>query len=193
MRIAPDAHDFIVTDGLTVEALFISRWSGAPLDYDEFFRKQSEGESIVFSFQNDNRDRVNGPVLAIETSFASGGLNFDMPLDGQEGRPSLAELTDGKMHHVVATLNRAAREATIYVDGTKRMAMALPANWRFAIAPLAPAMIGNMPGTLTEPFTGVLDEVAIYRSALSAEDVALHWQRAQQGNSYFHDSDAAAR
>ncbi len=47
----------------------------------------------------------------------------------------------------------------------------------------APATIGNHNGT--EPFTGVIDEVAIYDFALTAEEIALHHARNYRGETAF--------
>ncbi|MEZ5304420.1 MAG: hypothetical protein R3F11_27820 [Verrucomicrobiales bacterium] len=61
--------DWSFTTGLTVEATFISNWTGNTLDYDEFFRKEDGGNRILLSYQNDaNNGGTNPPVAAARSS-----------------------------------------------------------------------------------------------------------------------------
>jgi hypothetical protein len=39
--------------------------------------------------------------------------------------------------------------------------------------------------TSGEPFTGVIDEVAIFDFALAATEIAQHWQHSHAGKNYF--------
>jgi len=168
---------------MTIEVLFTSRWSGEALDYDELFRKDG---MVTFSFQNDTNDSIDGPVLALE--IGGGGLN--MPLDGQEGRPTLAEITDGKPHHAVATADGKSGDLAIYLDGVKRFSHTDKRGIWLGGGVASTPLIGNYSGDLTEPFTGVIDEVAVYRQALSAEDIANHWRCASGGDGYFMPSQS---
>ena len=52
---------------------------------------------------------------------------------------------------------------------------------------------GNAAELPWEPIHGTIDEVAIYRAALSAEEIAEHWSRAQRGQSYFESSEPVDR
>lgn len=90
--------------------------------------------------------------------------------------PRIPELTDGLPHHVaVAIVRSSAQGGKLYVDGVER--------WTFnpTGVPGTLSNVGNLaigfneeldPGTTTYPFDGVLDEVQIFRRALSATDVA---------------------
>jgi hypothetical protein len=48
-------------------------------------------------------------------------------------------------------------------------------------------LIGNYSGNLDEPFSGVIDEVALYSAALSPAEVRSHWQCARNRRGYFSD------
>jgi hypothetical protein len=180
---------FAFTDGVTIEALFVSGWSGQWLDYDEFFRKEDREQRILLSFQHDpNVQQAANPVVPIGPCL-SFGLNLagkyselDMPLDGQDGRPALEELTDGRMHHVAATYDAKTGVKAIYIDGTLRMSTTL--SGPIESGGPSPALIGNQENN-DETFQGTIDEVAIYKAALSAETIAEHWRRAQAGQAYF--------
>lgn len=187
VRIVQGAGEWGLEDGLTVEATFVSNWSGKPLDYDEIFRKENSGMTITLSFQNDDKDDVNGPVLGFELTFAgiNGRQSLDLLLDGIDGRPSFDELTDGKVHHVAATYDSNSGTMAIHVDGAKRTSRIIQAGAKLANIGDVPAAIGNWAYELKEPFNGVLDEVAVYRRALSDEEITRHWQNVRAGASYF--------
>lgn len=42
--------------GITIEAVFVSRWTGKNMDYDEIFRKEDGDYRMLLSFQNDGDD-----------------------------------------------------------------------------------------------------------------------------------------
>lgn len=171
-------------EGMTIEVLFTSSWSGKALDYDELFRKQG---LVTFSFQNDHNDQIDGPVLALE--FA-GCVSLDMPLDGREGRPSLAEITDGKPHHAVATGDGTTGKFAIFIDGVERFSQIVSPKLSFNGGDEATPLIGNYSGNLEEPFSGIIDEVALYAAALPAERIAEHWHKVRSGINYFESPDA---
>lgn len=182
VRLPAQASGLNFGEGITIELLFTSNWSGAPFDYDELMR--AEG-SFTFSFQNDHNDAIDGPVLALEVRTTKGSVNLDMPLDGQEGRPTLAELTDGKPHHAVATGDATTGEFAIYLDGKKCFSQILTPGATVQLAGDSTPQIGNFSGNLEEPFSGTLDEVALYAAALPAEQIAEHWAQSRVGECYF--------
>jgi hypothetical protein len=107
-----------------------------------------------------------------------------MPLDGKEGRPTHAQLCDGRLHHVVATYDSFSGEKTIYIDGQRAFSTKFPSGTLIVSGGTAPVMIGNLPAGI-EPFRGLIDEVAFYDFALSAAEVAEHFARVQSGKNYF--------
>ncbi|MBI4613330.1 MAG: DUF1080 domain-containing protein [Planctomycetes bacterium] len=79
-------------------------------------------------------------------------------------------------HHVVVTRD-AERKIVLFVDGAERAAGVGEMSWDFE----APLFVGaNHPGaafdSVSFPFEGSVDEVAIYAAALPAERVLLHYR-----------------
>jgi hypothetical protein len=86
-------------------------------------------------------------------------------------------LTDGKFHHVALTLDRrSASGGKLYVDGMvvkKFDPTKIPGNLSNAQS----LIIGNHPdSTLQCAFKGLIQQVSIYRRAISAEEVARESQ-----------------
>ena len=175
-------------EGVSIEAVVAPEWSGAPGDYDEIYRKDDGSCRVLFSFQNDGTTHAGfaepavapGACLSFGLCLAGRGYReLDMPLDGRDGRPTRADLADGRPHHVVATFDGFTGTKAIFIDGRLRFAHAYPVGSLILSGGPAPATIGNHNGA--EPFTGVIDEVAIYDFALTAEEIALHHARIARG------------
>lgn len=198
--------DYAVSTGITIEALVVSDWKAAdspqtwaPFDYDEIFRKEDGSYRILLSFQNDDKAGItqipqvgDGPCLSFGLYLSGLGYSeLDMPLDGKEGRPTLAEMRDGQPHHIVATYNGWTGEKAIYIDGIMRMSHRFPVGTMIISGGAAPAVIGNLisaqSATLVgrEPFNGVIDEVAFYDYALNAGTIATHFSLFKAGKDYF--------
>lgn len=196
---------FGVRDGITIEALIIPRWTGKgwthrtpqnplglPYDYDQIFRKEDGEHRVLLSFQDDRGAEQPivpvvdpGPCLTFGLHLEGLGYSeLDMPLDGQAGRPTLAQLQDGKFHHIVATYDAASGIKAIYIDGTVRFRHRFPAGSRILAGGGGRAAIGNTPYG-DEPFNGVIDEFAFYDVALTPAEIDGHWRHAQAGRSYF--------
>ena len=177
--------------GICIEALFVSKWSGKYLDYDQIFRKEDGKHRILLGFQNDkdvgdyDTPEVSpGPVLSFGLHLNGFGYEeLDMPLDGKEGRPALGELTDGKIHHVVACYDSFTGKKSIFLDGKLVFGHDYPVGTLILSGGPSGATIGNI--LQAEPFTGVIDELALYPFALSAGEISLHANRARDGLPYF--------
>ena len=106
----------------------------------------------------------------------SGQVVFGLYVSGYRIAASPGTYLDGKYHHVVATLSGAGM--VLYVDGVKVAANATTTTaesntgwWRVGYDNLS-----GWPGAPTRShFTGLLDEVAVYPTALSATRVAAHY------------------
>ncbi len=193
------AGSMACSSGITLEAMFISRWTagagngkaGNTRDYDEFFRKEDGNCRILLSFQNDgdaNRfdlpDVPPGPCLSFGLFLKGLGYSeLDMPLDGRHGRPTLAELTNGQPHHVVATYDSFSGRKAIFIDGKLCFSHAFPVGTLILSGGPAPAEIGNT--REIEPFNGVIDEFTFYDFALTPEEIAMHHRHAASGKTYF--------
>ena len=168
------SNAFAFTTGMTVSAIIKPQWSGAFLDYEEIFRKEDGDNRILFSFQNDNGiGGGTGPVLSFGIKVGGVYDELDMELDGQNGRPTLAQLEDGNPHYVVASYNSVSGLKAIYVDGTLRDSISYPAGTLMASGGPCNAAIGNFScGFFHEPFTGTIDEVRVYNRALTSAEIA---------------------
>lgn len=190
---------FAMAEGITLEAMIVSAWSGRFGDYDEIFRKEDGDARVLLSFQNDGRayERFSepvvprGPCLSFGLHLAGRGYReLDMPLDGLDGRPTLAEITDGTPHHVVATYDSFTGRKAIFIDGRQRFECGYPVGTLIRCGGPAAAEIGNTRGK--EPFCGVIDEFAVYDFALTPAEVEEHHARVLAGETYFGTAPPAA-
>lgn len=181
------------SSGISIEAMFVSHWSGERHDYDEIFRKEDGVYRILLSFQNDGSannfeiPNVNpGPCLSFGLYLEGHGYNeLDMPLDGKQGRPTVIELTDGRPHHVVATYDSFTGKKAIYIDGRLCFEHTYPIGSLVLSGGAKKAMIGNITDFPGESFHGIIDEVALYDFALTADEITRHHRNASAGISYF--------
>jgi hypothetical protein len=178
-----------VAEGLSIEAVIMPEWSGRESDYDEIYRKDDGDYRVLLSFQSDGVRNAAftdppvapGPCLSFGLHLAGIGYReLDMPLDGRDGRPSLADLRDGRPHHVVATFDSYTGTKSLFIDGTLRFARDYPVGTLILAGGPATAEIGSHRGH--ENFTGVIDEMALYDFALSADEVAEHEARMRAGD-----------
>ena len=182
---APDAinvgtggGDFSFGTGMTIETLFTSNYLGA--GQAEFFRKEDGNNRILLSFQSTgNTNNASGQLIGDGNSPGiSFGINvggykeMDVTLDGQNGRPTVADLSDGRLHQLVATFDSATSTKAMYIDGVLVGSVNNAGN--ITSGGGAAAFIGSSNGG-GEPFDGTLDEVAIYDRALSAAEVSEHF------------------
>ncbi len=179
-------------EGIAIEAVIAPRWSGCFRDYDEIYRKEDGDCRVLLSFQHDGSNYGNfsepvvptGPCLSFGLHLAGRGYReLDMPLDGQEGRPTLAEFTDGRPHHVVASYDSFTGRKAIFIDGRLRYAHDYPVGTMILSGGPVAAMIGNHGAG--EPFTGTIDELAIYDFALTPQEIEQHHAHVLVGGSPF--------
>lgn len=136
----------------------------------EIFRKEDANDRILLSFQPDSIcfwgwDYFEGGTLTppcLAFGISTGGVYREFEVGG----PVVANLIDGRFHHVAATYDGAARK--IYIDGT--LVGSGPDSGKIGSSGTEPAYIGSSSGA-GEFFSGVIDEVEIYDRALSAEEI----------------------
>ncbi len=111
----------------------------------------------------------------------SGQLSFGANANGFRTVTSPTSYNDGKWHHVVGVLGSTGMR--LYVDGgqvaervdTVQAEYRTAGYWRVGGDSLA----GWPSAPSSTNFSGALDEVAVYNSALSSDAVQSHWQRGQ--------------
>jgi len=198
---SPGTGGFAVTTGVTVEAVIAPKWTGNRFDYDEIFRKDDGRHRILLSFQNDDGAgqathpddaRGKGPTLSFGLYIDGHGYGeLEALLDGEEGRPSLDALRDGKPHHVVASYDAQTGVKSLFIDGRRVAEQRLTAGAPIISGGPTNAFIGNV-ARGGEPFLGVIDEVAFYDYALTAEEVAAHHANMRRGERYFFSETRGA-
>ncbi len=124
--------------------------------YREIFRKEDGDQRVLFSFQGD------GTILSLGLNV-NGYFECDAPLDP-------ASILDGAWRHCAATYD--GRFARVYLDGKEIGAVERPGT--LTIGGGAPGCIGSSNGG--ECFQGALDDLRIYRAALSCEAIAALFQ-----------------
>lgn len=183
--------------GITIEALIRPEWSGSKGDNDAIYRKEDGQYCVLLAFQNDSPlyDSLREPAVEAEQCLSFGlhlsGYGYrelDVPLDGRDGRPTLASLKDGRYHHVAATYDSFSGRKCVFIDGRLVMEWQYPRGTIILSGGPAPAFVGSSAGQ--ENFTGVIDEFAIYDFTLSPAEVADHATRARAGLPYHDDADA---
>lgn len=138
--------------GLTICAWVLP---GELSGYREIFRKEDGDRRLLFSFQHDGRILS----LGLQTE-GTGYQELDASTDP-------AMLADGQWHHVAGTYD--GRRMTVYLDG---LIIGLQTrSGRIVSGGPADAFIGSSGGT-GEYFQGGIDDLRIFRAALTAEEIA---------------------
>ncbi len=96
--------------------------------------------------------------------------------------PAGPDLRDGKFHHVAWTLSRASTTGgNLYVDGSVVLTFD-PTPYTGTLSNSQPLRLGNhADSTFTTFFKGVIDEVSIYRRALSSNEIAAIYNASSSG------------
>ncbi len=137
-----------------LEAFSISAWV-RPEDlggFREIFRQECENR-LLFSFQGD------GTLLSLGLTV-DGYMECDAPIES-------GKLLDHAWHHCAGTFD--GRFMRIYLDGVE--IGALERHGTIALTPSASSFIGSSGGS-NEHFQGGLDELRLYKEALSPEDIS---------------------
>lgn len=147
-------------DGL--DRMSISAWViPAELDaFREIFRKEDGGDRVLFSFQD------NGAHLSLGLNVG-GYVECDAPT-----RP--AQAMDGRWHHAAASFDGSWMR--VYFDGVEIGRLRRPG--RIQAGKAAKGYIGSSQGS--ECFQGAMDDLRIYRDALTAGEIAAMWQHGRE-------------
>ena len=180
-------HAFCYTTGMAIEALFKPGAGFGTLTagttYQTIFRKDDYGDPHNIMWLTFSAREGDGNQVQFVINDGTGFNSLYMSLDGVDGRPTLADLKDGNTHHIVGSYDSTTGFKAIYVDGTLGASTTVGAGVNMISGGTGMARIGNV--DITEVFEGVIDEVAIYNTALSGDEIASHWSNVQAGNNYF--------
>jgi hypothetical protein len=125
-------------------------------NYREIFRKEDGDDRVLFSFQDD------GAHLSLGLNVG-GYVECDASIDP-------IQVLDGAWHHCAATFD--GKSMRVYFDGKEIGALERPG--RIQARGRAPGFIGSCNGG--ECFQGLMDDLRIYRDALTAEEVRSIWR-----------------
>ncbi|HEY6459689.1 MAG TPA: LamG domain-containing protein, partial [Polyangiaceae bacterium] len=124
----------------------------------------------VFSHEPTTTPREGYLMFVRTTNGDPSTFSLERWLDGGVDQcPTTAAVTQGAWHHLVATYD--GTTSTIYLDGT-------PVATQPSAHPLLSTTASLLMGLGTydpAPFTGSLDEIAVYDEALPAARVAAHY------------------
>lgn len=127
--------------------------------YREIFRKEDGARRILFSFQN------NGRILSLGLQTQGTGYQeLDAPIE-----PAL--LMDRQWHHVAGTYD--GQRMKVYLDGLPIGSQRR--SGRIVSGGAADAFIGSSGGT-GEYFQGAMDDLRIFKVALTAEAIAGRYE-----------------
>ncbi len=194
---APATGTFSATDGLTIETLIAPRYSGKLGEIDEIFRKgHLDGKLRVslglhYSQTQDSLQPKMVPSPSISFGLyivGQGYQKLQLPLDGKAGRPTLAQLTNGQVYHIVASYNVSTGIKAIYIDGQVLASYQYPPGSKLLSGGPGKASIGNNPTKKywkKFAFSGVIDELAFYDFALPTFMIEHHIMQVEQGLNYF--------
>lgn len=196
---APATGSFSATDGVTIEALIQPNYSGERGEQDEIFRKgNSDGElRMMLGFQHDNWKDYLRPNKQVDESLSFGlylvGQGYHelkLPLDGNEGRPTLAQMKNGNTYHIVASYDVKSGLKAMYINGELLASYQYPPGSKVLTGGPGEAVIGSNPtrnGSKWERFaySGVIDELAFYDFALPPLTIDRHIKQVQQGINYY--------
>ncbi|HEY1557699.1 MAG TPA: LamG domain-containing protein [Kofleriaceae bacterium] len=124
-------------------------------------------QMIFCGEQRDALDPLDGYALLVTPSSATGGFQLERVVSSSSVKTPIDPAAGG-FHHVVATYDGA--HVALYVDGAL---IGETADARSAAAITQVAIIGK--SSAGNPYTGALDEVALYPTALPASRIAAHY------------------
>jgi len=190
---SPGDVDFSFSGGITLETLFATTNLGNNIQ--NVFRIESGADRVLLSFQDaGNINPASGdeglPGIALGLNIGGSYSEFDVELDGKDGRPTLADLNDGGTHHLVATYDDDTDTRAIYIDGA--LIGSETKSGVIANGTDVSGRLGTNQSASTRFFDGTLDEFAIHKDALSAQAVSDHFNTVQAGDAYFVPEPASA-
>jgi hypothetical protein len=175
--IAGDPNTAVTFDGSTCKIAIPAAFSfaGTAAFSVELWAATSANTVFQMMFCDETRnaeDPIDGYALLVTPTSASGGFQLEREIAMAGDKTPIDPVAGSGYQHVVATYD--GSDLALYVNG---ILFGKTPDTRSAAAITQDALIGqSMTGN---PFTGTLDEVAVYGTALSATRVAAHYAAAQ--------------
>lgn len=169
----PD-FDFSATDSFSFEMWVRIPTSGCQGSNKVFIGRSSTNTTDRVAWWVGCQGGTGNPVFSVRSA---GVLNATQVIGP-------ATIADGNFHHIAAVRSAAANALILYVDGNEVNRVAYTTSTGFATG--TPVTLGWYENSsFTFSFTGILDEVAAYRTALDAGTVQAH---ATSGEPYSVDT-----
>ncbi len=132
---------------------------------ETWFSSDSEQFQFGISFPSATSDHF--PVLQIRNRYGYFNITFEQRIQAP------VSVKGGQWRHIAAVVRLGARRVQLYVDG--QLAASEPLNWWYSVTPNEPLYIGTaMQGSYrVGGFSGSMDEVAIFKRALSDAEINL--------------------
>jgi hypothetical protein len=127
----------------------------------------------------DNKNGSSTGLTGFSLLLSAGQPSLRIGIAGAPGQTSFVQsatsYADGQWHHMVGVLTRGATDVlTLYVDGVlNATANVAAAGWN--LTPSVPLWIARRNDGVGAFFAGVIQEIAIYNYALSAQQIANHY------------------
>lgn len=149
-----------------VAAVALLQPNVGPWSAECWFKTRSTGSQTgaVLSMGGGYQPHAGTGLLAV----LSGGSGIDA------ARETATVVTDGAWHYGAVTWLGSTSPTAFYVDGAFRTATIASLSGQPVVTPSAPLLIGASP-----LFAGQIAKPAVYAKALSASQVAAHYQAAQ--------------
>ncbi|MEM2974451.1 MAG: DUF2341 domain-containing protein, partial [Candidatus Micrarchaeia archaeon] len=158
--LAPDNSNLNFQDKITIEAWV--KTSATSVNFGHGILGKG-GDAYFFALAD----------YSVDAPRATGWLR----MGGWENLKGATVINDGQWHHIAMTYD--GSQLKVYNNGVLDGARSLSGTFRVDHGQLA---LGEY--NTGGPFPGSLDEVAIYNRALSAEEIAAHYQRGLAGQPY---------
>ncbi|WP_016957733.1 LamG-like jellyroll fold domain-containing protein [Catenovulum agarivorans] len=187
----PGTGSFAVDNGLTIETLIKLDFTNELDKKYTIFHQQQRDDDVRISLNISSATSQQNALASINFGLSILGQGYhelNFALDGQDGRPTLAQLIAKKFNHLAATYNAHSGIQAIYLNGEKLASYKHPKGSKVFSGGAVSTTIGNTPNSSqkrSQVFSGVIDEVAFYSLALPEYTIKQHVENISQGKSYF--------
>lgn len=175
--IAGDSNTAVTFDGSTCKVSLPTAYAFAGTSAFSVELWSATAANTVFQMMfceetRNTQDPIDGYALLVTPTSATGGFQLERVISLAADKSPIDPVPSASYHYVVATYD--GSNLALYVDA---VLFGKTADARTANAITQDALIGQSP--TGNPFTGTLDEVAVYGTALSQQRITAHYAAAQ--------------